>query len=169
MLPPAGKIMGKHGIGHRNNNGERLCEFCDTNQLVITGTLFKHRNIHKTTWNSPDGKTSNQIDHTLVNRKFRTSVKDTRALRSAHIGSDHNLVRTIIKLKLAKTKKTNSSASRIRFDLSKLKREDIKKKFITLLKNKYEALGNLNEDTEENEKRIPENGKMLHRNSKKTS
>ena len=134
-------IMGNHGIGQRNNNGERLCEFCGTNQLVITGTLFNHKNIHTATWNSPDGTTSNQIDHILVKRKFITSV--TSVLRSAHIGSDHNLVCTTIKLKLAKTKKDNNSSSRIRFDLAKLKRDDIKKKFVLSLKNKYEALGKL--------------------------
>ena len=141
--------MGNHGIGQRNNNGERLCEFCDTNQLVISGTLFNHKNIHKATWNTPDGAISNQIDHTLVKRKFKISVIDTWVLRSADIGSDHNLVRTTIKLKLAKTKKDKNSSSRIRFDLAKLKRDDIKKKFVLSLKNKYEALGNLNEEPED--------------------
>ena len=40
------EVMGKHGLGQRNENGERLCEFCDMNELVITGTLFPHIRIY---------------------------------------------------------------------------------------------------------------------------
>ena len=56
------RVMGKHGLGQRNDNGERLCDMCDMNELVITGTLFPHKTIHKVTWVSPDGNTKNQIN-----------------------------------------------------------------------------------------------------------
>ena len=69
------RIMSKHGIGIQNDNGERLCEFCDMNALVITGTLFPHKTMHKATCVSPDGKTKNQIDHVLINKKFRNSTQ----------------------------------------------------------------------------------------------
>ena len=95
-------IMSRHGIGRMNDNGERLCEFCDMNELIITGTWFPHRDIHEATWVSPDGKTRNQIDHVLINKKFRKSVIDTRVYRSADIGSDHHLVCTKVKLRLRK-------------------------------------------------------------------
>nr|KAG5710147.1 hypothetical protein BaRGS_006666 [Batillaria attramentaria] len=55
-------IMGKHGTGTQNENGELFTEFCTTNDLVIGGTIFPHKTIHKTTWTSPDGRTVNQID-----------------------------------------------------------------------------------------------------------
>ena len=64
------RIMGRHGIEGINDNGERLCEFCDMNELIITGTWFPHRDIHKATWVWPDGKTKNQIDHVPINKKF---------------------------------------------------------------------------------------------------
>ena len=91
-------IMGRHGVGVRNDIGERLCDFCAMNNLVITGTLFPHKDIHKTTWVSPDGNTRNQIDHILVNRKFRTSIRDTRVYRGADIASDHMLVKTSVEV-----------------------------------------------------------------------
>ena len=40
-------IMGKHDIGVRNDHGERLVDFCGLNNLVVTGTVFPHRRIHK--------------------------------------------------------------------------------------------------------------------------
>ena len=44
--------MGKFGVGVVNDNGEKLCNFCSANGLVITGTLFPHKEIHKLTrWN----------------------------------------------------------------------------------------------------------------------
>ena len=57
--------MGKFGVGAMNDDGERLCDFCSANGLVITGTIFPHKEIHKLTWRSPDGKTVNQIDHVI--------------------------------------------------------------------------------------------------------
>ena len=52
-----GKVMGRHGLGTVNDNGERLKEFRDFNEMVITGTVFPHKEIHKQTWVSPDGRT----------------------------------------------------------------------------------------------------------------
>ena len=31
------RAMGNHGLGEINGNGERLCETCNMNELVITG------------------------------------------------------------------------------------------------------------------------------------
>ena len=41
-------------FGCADNNGERLSDICVESRLVIRGTLFMHRYIHKTTWRSPD-------------------------------------------------------------------------------------------------------------------
>ena len=54
--------MGKEGCGTMNENGERLAELCATYNLVIGGTIFPHRDIHKLTWCSPNGRDRNQID-----------------------------------------------------------------------------------------------------------
>ena len=59
-------IMGKHGVGEQYENGELFTEFCTFDDLVIGGTIFPQKKIHKTTWTSPDGKTENQIDHIAI-------------------------------------------------------------------------------------------------------
>jgi len=46
-----------------NDNGVRLVNFATSQNMVVKSTMFPHRNIHKYTWTSPDGKTHNQIDH----------------------------------------------------------------------------------------------------------
>ena len=41
-------VMGIHGIGARNVNGERFVDFCSANH-VIGGTIFQHKICHKVT------------------------------------------------------------------------------------------------------------------------
>ena len=43
------KIMGRHGDGDINEHGQYLADVCASNKLVIGGTLFPHKEIHKTT------------------------------------------------------------------------------------------------------------------------
>ena len=50
------EVMGKFGVGVMNEIGERLCDFCSANGFVITETIFPHKDIHKLTWRSPDGR-----------------------------------------------------------------------------------------------------------------
>jgi endonuclease/exonuclease/phosphatase family metal-dependent hydrolase len=54
--------------------------------------MLLHRNLHKYTWTSPDGKTHNQIDHILVNRSWQSSILDVRRDRVADCGTDHYLI-----------------------------------------------------------------------------
>ena len=44
----------------------------------------------------------NQMDHVLISRRFRNSVKDMRVCRSADIESDNHLLYTALKLRLTK-------------------------------------------------------------------
>ena len=42
---------------------------------------FKHKDIHKLSWKSPDGRTLSQLDHILINSKWRRSLNDVRVRR----------------------------------------------------------------------------------------
>lgn len=79
-----------------NENGERLTDLCDVNNLIIGGTVFEHRMIHKETWISLDGRTNNLIDHVLVSSsKWRHySFEDVVVRRAADVGSYHHLLYT---------------------------------------------------------------------------
>uniref|UniRef100_A0A3B1KAX6 Endonuclease/exonuclease/phosphatase domain-containing protein n=1 Tax=Astyanax mexicanus TaxID=7994 RepID=A0A3B1KAX6_ASTMX len=132
------RAMGKHGCGVMNDNGERLVDFCMTNNYVIGGTIFPHKTIHKLTWKSPDGSTINQIDHILMNGKWRRSLQDVRVYRRADVNSDHYLLTAIIKLKLRKAQKR--SQHRKHLDVAKLRCPKTNKEFCLELKNSFSVL-----------------------------
>jgi hypothetical protein len=65
-----------------NDNGVRLVNFATSKNLRVKSTMFPHSNIHKYTWTSPDGKTHNQIDHILAERRRHSNVLDVRSFNS---------------------------------------------------------------------------------------
>ncbi|KAK2721821.1 hypothetical protein QYM36_003961 [Artemia franciscana] len=94
------EVLGPHGLGQIKENGALLVDFALCNDLVVGGTLFEYKNVHKYTWTSPDGSMRNQIDHFLVARRWRTSLLDVRGYRGADAQSDHMLMIAHIQIKL---------------------------------------------------------------------
>ena len=68
-----------------SDNGVRIVNFATSNNFV--STMFPHRDIHNYTWTSPDGKTHNQIDHILTDRRWHLCVLDVRSFRAAACGT----------------------------------------------------------------------------------
>jgi hypothetical protein len=66
--------------------------------------MFPHYNIHKYTWTSPVGKTHDQIDHILVDRKRHSHVPDVLSYRAADCDTDHYLVVAKVRDRLAVNK-----------------------------------------------------------------
>ena len=137
-------IMGKHGVGEQNENGELFTEFCTFNDLVIGGTIFPHKKIHKTTWTT---WTENQIDHIAIGRKWKRSLHDVRVKRGADAASDHHLVVAKVKTKL---KGYNDRAGRTshKFNVHSLTERE-KAEFKVELINKFSVLSRLSEETVE--------------------
>jgi len=134
-----GVIGGESLHSSSNDNGTRLVDFCAANQLVIGGTLFQHKDIHKGTWRSPNGLTVNQIDHVCINKRFRHSLLDVKVCRGADIGSDHYLVRGRLRIKLQSL--TNIEVNR--HDVPAIERlRDLTKveEYNVALQNRFECL-----------------------------
>ena len=139
------EVMGTQGLGEMNENGDKFADFCATNRLVIGGSIFQHRRIHKATWRSPDATTKNQIDHVCINKRFRGTLQDVRVKRGADVGSDHQLLVAQVKLKLRRVFSGNSS-KRQRYNTALLRNATKLGEFQLALSNRFEALQYLHKD-----------------------
>ncbi|VDO76957.1 unnamed protein product [Schistosoma margrebowiei] len=131
-------IMGRHGLGKRNENGERFANLCASNKLVIGGTIFPHKRIYKATWISPDHTTQNQIDHICINKKFGRTMENVRTKRGADIASGHHLLVAKMKLELKKHWTMGRTTSQ-KFNTAFLQDTDKLNKFKIVLSNKFQA------------------------------
>ena len=121
-----------------------MIQFAVSKGLNISSTTFPHKNIHKETWYSADGRTANQIDHVLISNRFRSAVTDIRALRGLDIGSDHSLLKTDFKVKLrVKAGNTYKEKRKIVniFQIPKWKQE-----YAIEIHNRFETLTNMEDD-----------------------
>ncbi|XP_071153508.1 craniofacial development protein 2-like [Mytilus edulis] len=135
---PFERAMENHGYGTMNENGEGLTELSSTNNYVIGGTIFPHRNIHKLTWCIPNQRDKNQIDHIMIHRMWKRSLLDVKVKTGADVGSDQHLITADIKSKhMANGKNTRSWKQ---FDIEKLKENNVRKEYTTLMRNKYRPL-----------------------------
>ncbi|XP_020617309.1 craniofacial development protein 2-like [Orbicella faveolata] len=138
-------VMGKYGIGKINENGELFADFCSFNKLVVGGSIFPHKKVHKTTWVSPDIKTDNQIDSICIASKFRRSLLDVRVKIGADVASDHHVLVGRCRLKLKYYHMTCSQKTSHKYNIEMLKDGETKNWFQLTLSNKYQALASLRE------------------------
>ena len=102
---PVDGISGTHGLGDRNEAGERMTEFCEANQLIVTNTWYKQPTRRLYTWTSPEGLHRNQIDYILIQKRWRNMIKSAKTMPGTDCGTDHELLVATIQVKLKKTKK----------------------------------------------------------------
>ena len=81
----------------------------------------------------------------MINGTWRRSLQDVIVRRGADVGSDHHLVTATLKLKLRKN--TTSKTGRQQFDVDKLHDMKTKNTFTIQLKNKFQALADMENNT----------------------
>jgi len=91
--------------------------------------MSPHRNIHKYTWTSPDGKTHNQTDHISIDRRWHSSVLDVRSFRGTYCDTDHYLVVAKVRERLAVSKQAAQTFDVDRFNLRTLSEMEVRKQY----------------------------------------
>jgi len=76
------------------SNFERFFAF---NKLKITNPFYRHKDIHKFTWEARG--TRSIIDYIIINDRLRSKTEDTRVFRGSEIDSDHKLVESKFKFR----------------------------------------------------------------------
>jgi hypothetical protein len=112
-----------------NDNGIRVVNFATSKNLRVKSTMFPHRNIHKYTWTSPDGKTNNQIDHILVDRRRHSNTLGVRSYRAADCDTDHCLVVAKFRERLTANKEISHRFHMEKFNLKKLNEVEGKEQY----------------------------------------
>jgi hypothetical protein len=95
---------------------------------------------------TPHGKTQNQIDHILLDRRRYSSVLDVLSFRAADCGTGHYLVVVEVKERLEVNKQGSHTFDMERFNLKKLNKVEGKEQCCVEFPNRYAALKHL--DTE---------------------
>jgi len=127
------------------NNGVKIVNFATSKNLFVKSIMFPNQNSHKYTWTSPDGKTHNQIDHILIDRRRHSSILDVRSFTGAECDTDHCLVVAKVRERLAVSKPAQRFDGE-RFNLRKLNELEVRKQYQVEITNRFAALENLSDD-----------------------
>jgi len=60
-----GTVLGPRGSGFPNENSDLFLSFCRGHNLIIAGSWFQRKDIHRFSWTSNDGIPRKEIDHVL--------------------------------------------------------------------------------------------------------
>jgi hypothetical protein len=70
------------------DDGVRVVNFETSKNLIVKNTTLTRRDIHKQSWISPNGVTSNQIDNIFMDKRH-SNILDVRFFRGADCETDH--------------------------------------------------------------------------------
>ncbi|GFR91327.1 endonuclease-reverse transcriptase [Elysia marginata] len=129
--------IGPFGLGIRNERGDMLATFCQTNNLTVANTLFEQPKRRRYTWISPDQKIRNQIHYIMVDKGQVSTVLRSKTLPGADCDKDHMLVIAILRLKQMRYPRVKQA---VRFDTDKLSDPETAQIVKVELSNRFDAL-----------------------------
>ncbi|XP_072160540.1 uncharacterized protein [Bemisia tabaci] len=87
------KVVGPFGEDVVNDNGNRIIEVCEQNELKILNGFFQHRDIHKYTWVQRTRDLRSIIDYAITNQTTKIKVQQVKVCRGLSCGSDHHFLK----------------------------------------------------------------------------
>ncbi|KAG8232424.1 hypothetical protein J437_LFUL012855 [Ladona fulva] len=87
------EIIGPHGYGKRNKEGDCLIDFCRRNNLFVGNTWFRKKPSRKITrYGWGDKHTKTLIDYVLIECEYRRELIDVTVMPEEEFGRDHRAV-----------------------------------------------------------------------------
>ena len=160
------KCTGPFGTGNRNERGERLLDFAEENNLVVTNSLFLKAANRYWTWEAPGGVTKNQTDF-ILSSDWKI-MGNCEAITQVDICSDHRMVRARVEINKLMTLKEIQKQKPLRLDLGVL--EKLATPFrIELKKNRFDTLKDKELSIEKMNKILRESMDTMQNKTQKSS
>ena len=118
--------------------GNHVLELCAEHDLIVTNTFFQHRETQIYTWYKwNDIDVSSQIDFTLARSRMRCNIRDSRAIPSAGLDTDHRpVITTLVTEKKRKFTKKKKQLERL--NMHKLQDEEVQTKIKSTIGEKLD-------------------------------
>ena len=113
-------VMGKHGIGKCNSNGELLLALCSEFEQIVTNTMFKQKDQRKTTWMHPRSKHWHMIDFIITRCRDKMDIHSTRVMRGANCWTDHQMLRSKVAFRIRQKHNRQGTSKPTNLNIAKL-------------------------------------------------
>ena len=123
------RVMGVHGIGERNAEGECLIDLAMRNNMTIMNTIFEHEDSKKWTWYRWSREEQRYTEKSMIDMMMtndRRIFEDVRSIPTISMDSDHRLVLGKVRWK---GKEKLRKRERNRYCLERLKEEEVRERF----------------------------------------
>lgn len=87
--------------------------------------ISKHKNGHKGTWRSPDGRTVNQIDNILTDQQHPTNQLNAQSFRRKNADTDHYLLKAELRSCIARINNKRTIRMDNKYDTDRLNRYEV--------------------------------------------
>ena len=84
--------VGPHGSGTANLNSTKFLDFARSHGLRVAGSCFQCPQAHRWTWYSNTGGVAKEIDHVLVDVRWRMTQNCRVYLSAQFLNTDYRLV-----------------------------------------------------------------------------